>query len=216
MAGKNGAVVDKVEQKVRLVPLQIKVMKLKIRGTSSLLMSRLPPEVLEKIKGRQGGEAQLPLPPKNPDQCFRNSIHLMPGENRDGDWSKKPPKVGFPAVGFKKAMVRAANDMDVPMVLARRAFHVMDDADGLVELRFDEMRHHEAAARNSSGSGVDIRHRAEFIGWECTLTIRYNASIISAEQVTNICSAAGFGVGVGEERPVGPNGGSGIHGCWEV
>lgn len=48
---------------------------------------------------------------------------------------------------------------------------------------------------------ADIRYRGEFREWSADLAIRFNASVLSAEQITNLFNMAGFGVGVGEWRP---------------
>lgn len=59
---------------------------------------------------------------------------------------------------------------------------------------------------------ADVRHRAEFLEWEVTVPVTYNASIISLEQLVNLFNIAGFGVGVGEWRPER----NGINGTWLV
>jgi hypothetical protein len=48
---------------------------------------------------------------------------------------------------------------------------------------------------------ADLRYRGEFSPWKATLTVKYNANLMSAEQVVNLFETAGFAVGVGEWRP---------------
>jgi len=62
---------------------------------------------------------------------------------------------------------------------------------------------------------ADIRYRAGFPEWTANLTITYNASIISREQLLNLIEAAGYG-GVGEWRPSAPKCASGSFGCFRV
>jgi hypothetical protein len=45
---------------------------------------------------------------------------------------------------------------------------------------------------------ADIRYRGEFKTWSATVTVRYNARVLSADQVVNLFNTAGFAVGVGE------------------
>lgn len=207
-AAENGTPTDAV----RLLKLDLRTMTVGIQGTSSLIVHRRSPKIIEKIIRKQAGEAMLPNYPKDPEENFRESCYLMPGSS----WDSKKPRFGFPAVGFKIAMVEAANDMDLKMTETRRAFHVLEDDGGLVELAFAELRHRADGAPNSgAGSGLDIRHRGEFVGWSVKLRIRYNASVITAEQVVNLLNVAGFGVGVGEWRIKGKKS-TGTHGGWEV
>jgi len=52
-----------------------------------------------------------------------------------------------------------------------------------------------------NGKTADIRHRGEFKEWSADLEVQYNEDWISAEQIANLISLAGFSVGVGEWRP---------------
>ena len=52
------------------------------------------------------------------------------------------------------------------------------------------------------GMGVaDLRYRGEFKQWSTTLNIRYNANVMSMEQIVNLFNIGGFSCGVGEWRP---------------
>ena len=52
------------------------------------------------------------------------------------------------------------------------------------------------------GMGVaDLRYRGEFKKWHCKEPIRFNANVLSLEQIINIFDTAGFSTGVGEWRP---------------
>jgi hypothetical protein len=44
-------------------------------------------------------------------------------------------------------------------------------------------------------------YRGEFPTWSATFEVRYNASVLFADQITNLFNVAGFGVGIGEWRP---------------
>ena len=61
----------------------------------------------------------------------------------------------------------------------------------------------EDIVRLPNGS-ADLRFRGEMFPWSADLSIRYNAGIITPEQVINLVNLAGFHVGVGEWRPGSP------------
>jgi hypothetical protein len=48
---------------------------------------------------------------------------------------------------------------------------------------------------------ADLRYRGEFKKWSCRLRIRYNARVLSEDQILNLFEIAGFAIGVGEHRP---------------
>ena len=48
---------------------------------------------------------------------------------------------------------------------------------------------------------ADLRYRAEFTEWSCTITIMYNYCVLTPAQIINLLNIAGFGVGIGEWRP---------------
>lgn len=200
---------DSGEVKATILALNVLTVDIPIRGTSPLIMNRFSDEAIDGIRKKQEGMAQLPKGPKDPQACFRTSCHLMPGSS----WEDKNPRFGFPAVAFKRAMVDAAKDMGMAMTDARRTFHVCGSEGGLVELRFRSLRMRSDPVSNKKG--IDIRHRGEFSDWSCTLRIRYNASVVTAEQVANLLNAAGFGVGVGAWRPKGFQS-TGTFGMFEV
>ena len=115
---------------------------------------------------------------------------------------------GFPAVGFKAAMVRAGKLQDMPMTETRGKFHVLaePDGEGLVEIK-GKCRMRDDIVRLASGV-ADIRFRAEYTNWSAEITIMYNATWISQEQIAQLISIAGFSCGIGEWRPEKVNSGS--------
>ncbi|GAF67348.1 unnamed protein product, partial [marine sediment metagenome] len=71
----------------------------------------------------------------------------------------------------------------------------------------------EDIVRVANGA-ADIRYRAEYPVWSATLNIRFNAGIISEEEVVQIFSAAGFSCGIGEWRP--EKSATGSYGLWDL
>lgn len=83
---------------------------------------------------------------------------------------------------------------------------------GLIPIEFDECLIREDIKKKSSGGGSIPKWRAEYTNWRCMLTCQYNAKMISTVQVVALINTAGFGVGIGGERPqLG-----GANGRWHV
>jgi hypothetical protein len=131
-------------------------------------------------KARQAKEA------KDPERDYLDSLYAHP----DGGY-------GFPAVAFKSAAVDACSSIaGITKVEARGAFHIVGD---MVKIE-GEPRPREDMVR-LNGVTADLRYRGEFREWAAEITLRYNANVLSAEQVANLFNVAGFAVGVGEWRP---------------
>lgn len=132
-------------------------------------------------KGKQAKEA------KDPEQDFRDSLYPLAYAG----------SYGFPAVAFKSAAVDACSHVDgVTKVEARGAFHIIGDMvkiDGTPTPREDMVK--------ISMGTADIRYRGEFREWRATIRIRYNANVLSPEQIVNLFNTGGFAIGVGEWRP---------------
>lgn len=102
------------------------------------------------------------------------------------------------------------------MTQARGAFQILAEEDGMVEMHFASMRIVEHGVRINNGKSFDLRYRPEFTDWSCAITIRYNAGVISAEQIVNLLSVAGFHCGIAELRPNSKSGPGYQNGMYEV
>ena len=103
----------------------------------------------------------------------------------------------FPVIAFKAAAVGACSHVDgIIKFEARGAFHINGDF-AVVEASSPMMR--EDMVRIGMGT-ADLRYRGEFKHWRTTLHVRYNASVLSAEQIVNLFNTAGFAIGVREWR----------------
>jgi hypothetical protein len=135
---------------------------------------------------KQQKKAKQAKQAKDPEKDFEESLYPHPYGG-----------YGFPVVAFKSAAVDACSHIDgVTKVLARGAFHIdgeLAQIAGTPTSREDMVR---------IGQGVaDIRYRGEFAEWSTELHIRYNANVLSPEQIGNLFNTAGFAIGVGEWRP---------------
>lgn len=188
---------------IELPKLNIQMMEVAIVGDEPLIVHAWSQKAKREMLDKQMKKAKPAKAAKDPMQDFRDSLYPMP----DGGY-------GFPAVGFKAAAVTACTSTGgVTKVAARQAFHILGEGVD-VEGAFPGTLKRESLVRVYGGSprmredmtrvgmGVaDLRYRGEFWPWSAKLLVRYNANVLSAEQILNLLNTAGFGVGVGEWRP---------------
>jgi hypothetical protein len=189
----------------RLAPSKIEV---PIVGHTQLCMHRWTEKAKKQIRDDQTGKAKEGQDPKDPRYNFRASAYILEQNKREGwnngDVPADELTFGFPAIGFKKAMVRGYKNAGLgPMTDARGAFYVYGvDDDELVTIKhppeYPEMREDMVTVGRGT---ADIRYRPTFKEWSATLRIEYMDSMIGVEQVAQALQHAGHGVGVGEYRP---------------
>lgn len=166
-------------------------------GTSPLICHAWSEKAKRQMLDKQMKRASPGKEAKNPEQDYLDSLY--PLENV-GEY-------GFPSIGFKAAMVRAGTYLDLKMTFLRGAFHVPGEFTQII----GEPQPREDMVR--VGMGVaDIRYRGEFDPWAADLNVKFNARVISEEQLANLLVTAGFSVGVGEWRPEK----DGSYGMWEL
>lgn len=190
--------VAKATQEVVLPKPDIRVIQVPIRGLSSLIMHKWSEKAKKMMLDKQTQAAKTGRKAKDPEEDYRESMYEHPGGG-----------YGFPASAFKNAMVRAGTYTDDKMTYLRGTFYIrgeqdMVKIDGKPQPREDMVRVGQGTA--------DIRYRGEFEEWSAVLEIQYNATAISADQVTNLVAVAGFSVGIGDWRPEK----DGEHGRFEV
>jgi hypothetical protein len=172
-------------QEVKLAGLAIEGLRLRLVGTSPLIVHKWSEKAKKQMLDKQMKRASQGKAAKDPDQDYRESLYIRD----DGTY-------GFPAVAFKAAAVRAGTYCEMKMVFLRGAFHVEGD---LVHVEGEPQRR-EDMVRVGMGT-ADIRYRPEFPKWATELDVSYNSRALAAEQIVNLFEIAGFAVGVGEWRP---------------
>lgn len=184
----NGTTATKAKQEtpIELPQIDIHVMKIRIIGDSPLISHAWSAKAIKMIEDKQAKVAKQGRDVRSPEEEVQASLYL----NEKG-------KPGFPASGFKQAAVDACSHVQgITKVLARGAFHVCGHIIPLI----GDYRRRDDMVRVGMGS-ADIRYRAEFPAWSVDLTIRYNKSVLSHQQIINLFNVAGFAIGVGDWRP---------------
>ena len=185
------------ETTIEIPKVEIAMVKFRIRGITPLIVSRFSEKAKQMMLEKQMKKASAGKEAKKPEEQYENSLYKF----ADGK------RTGFPAVGFKAAMVRGGKQLGFTMTDLRGRFHVMADEGDLVEIH-GEPHPREDMVRLATGV-ADIRFRGEYYaGWEAELTIQYFKNAISAEQLAQLLSIAGFSCGIGEWRPEKSNSGS--------
>lgn len=200
-AAKPVAVVGKP---IMLPKLDLRMIRIRLIGDAPLICHAWSMKAKRQMLDKQMGVATAGKEPKDPNQDFLDSLYTMaPQAKREiipGDVVQASAEggFGFPSVAFKNAAVTACTSLGkaITKVAARQAFHVMSELvhiDGVPSIREDMV---------IIGMGTsDIRFRGEFKAWSCEIDVRYNARVLTDEQIVNLFNVAGFAVGVGEWRP---------------
>lgn len=190
---------QKVEQSVKLARLNIGVMEVTVVGDSPLIVHRFSQKAKDAMLAKQMKKATPGKEAKDPWRDFVESMYWLNGM----PMSPTPKDVesarfGFPAIAFKSAAVTACTSIsDMKKIEARQAFHIEGE---YVEIKGPPPSMREDVARVGMGT-ADLRYRGEFMPWSSTFTVKFNANLLSAEQIINLFETAGFAVGVGEWRP---------------
>ena len=171
---------------ISLPQMNIQRMTIRLVGDSPLISHAWSDKAKKQMLDKHMKKAKAAKEAKDPERDFQESLYHLP----DGGF-------GFPAVAFKAAAVDACSHVDgVTKVEARGAFHIIGD---MVQIKGTPTPR-EDMVRIGMGT-ADIRYRGEFREWSAVVDIRYNANVLSAEQIVNLFNTAGFGIGVGEWRP---------------
>lgn len=188
----------------------LKLMKVPIIGTTSLIVHSWSQKAIQMILDKQQKKPQKAKDAKNPDNDYNESRYIS-----DDNWD------GVPAAAFKAAIVGACRQVDgLSMTLAKRLAFIQPDGFSTkqnIELTRiqGKPRMRRDMVRVASGT-ADVRFRAEFQQWSAELLVEFNAQVIGPEQLLNLIAIAGYSEGIGEWRPSAPESATGTHGRWRV
>lgn len=176
---------------IELPPLNIQTMDIVVVGDTPLICHAWSSKAKKEMLDKQMKKAKAGRAAKDPEQDFVESLYPLP----DGGY-------GFPVVAFKNAAVTACTSVSgITKVAARQAFRVGSSLNGseLVKIEGCDPEPREDMVKVGMGT-ADIRYRGQFVSWWTSIRVRFNANVLSAEQIVNLFNTAGFGVGVGEWR----------------
>lgn len=181
-------------QTYQIPPLNFKYANITIIGETPLLVNAFSHKAKTEITETQLNKAKSKKQ-RDPEQEFKASLYPIPG---------KVGCYGVPAGGLKKCAVSACRFIEgISMSIAKGAFHVIAGPGNLVEIKGTTPVMDESIVRigKFGNKQPSPRYRARFDKWEITFAIKFNAGVISAEQILNLYENAGFAVGLCEWRP---------------
>jgi hypothetical protein len=176
---------------VEILEFQIREVTIPIVGISPLIVHRFSEKAIKMIQDKQAGKAKNKKHDiRDPEGDFEGAKHYSPL-----GWE------GFPAAGFKAAMIRGAKMIGMVMKDTQTSFFVKANCEEtqLVQI-FGKARMRTDQVRVGMGS-ADIRYRPEYLNWTAELTIEFNQGVLSLDQIYQLVKASGYGCGIGEMRP---------------
>jgi hypothetical protein len=194
------------EEPMHIRAQRIDTIEVPVEGVSPLIVSRFDEKAKEMMLAAQQSKTRKAKEPKDPDKEFERRRYRL-NDGRDG----------FPAVGFKAAIVGGARLFEgVTMTALKTQLYVHGEPAGMdmlvpiegpCTMREDTVR---------VGNGVaDLRYRPMYWPWSAVLRIDFMPSQLSAESVIALVEAGGFG-GIGEWRPSAPKSLTGTYGRFTV
>lgn len=171
--------------KIELPALRIQTLSLMLIGDSPLIVHAWSEKAKQQMLDKQMKKATKAKEAKDPEADYEACFYRTETGGH-----------GFPAIGVKAAMVSACRFVEMKMTEARGAFHI--DCEMLSVI--GDPRPREDMVRVGMGT-ADIRYRPEFVDWRIPVDIKFNAGVISPEQIANLLNTAGFAIGIGEWRP---------------
>lgn len=184
------------------------IMEVKVVGLTPLLVHNFGAKAIKQILDKQTGEAKPMREKKNPFNEFMESLYVINPKRipktkleAGGEWGYCADTFGFPASGFKKAMVTACSFVEgIPKTRVRGLIHIHGN---ILPIKYEKlvMRQDTVRVGPFGRKVADIRFRGEFHEWSVTLRIQYNKNAITPAQIGMLINNAGFSVGVGEWRP---------------
>lgn len=187
---------------VRLEKIYKASLDVPIKGTAPLIVHNWSAKAKAMMLEAQTTGVRKKKEAKDPHADYMSSRYIL-DENNDG----------FPAVGFKAAMITAVSLFDgLTKVAARNIFAVRGDGPQQLVRIFGTPEPREDMVRVGMGT-ADIRYRACYNDWSAVLTIEFTPAAITEESILALVDAAGLG-GIGDWRPSKASTGS--YGTFEV
>lgn len=180
---------NKVE--VTIQPIKVAEFNMRVEGISNLLMNKFSDRSKKSLLDKQAGKSK---------ELIKRTKEAIAVEVSEKIHRMENGKVGFPAAGFKKAMVEAATGKLLAGMngkLAKGSFFIIGN---LIPIKYKRQVVNESIGRIGRNIPM-VTFRPEFEGWSAELPIKYNASQITPQQIVALANLAGFHIGVGDWRP---------------
>jgi hypothetical protein len=193
------ATTAKANQAVTITAPDMRVIELSIEGSSPLVINKFSAKAKEMMMATQMAGSTAKSKKNREAKDFEDLFHGARHISQEG-WD------GIHAASFRNAAISACRAAGFVMTKAKLAIFVepdgfdADDLTPLVRITKGEPQMVVSPCRNASGV-IDLRPRPTYMPWGANLRIRYDAGILTAEDVANLIHRVGMQVGIGEGRP---------------
>jgi hypothetical protein len=178
------------DEHITVRPLRMASIELRVEGTSPLVMHKWSEKAKAQMRRKHAGDKSKNRAVRDPEMECEAATYRLSDE-----------RVGIPAVAFKKAMITATDQgLGLPKTLVRKGLFIHADESDLIAIETPGAKMREDVVRVGMGA-TDLRYRPEFREWGATLRLDFDQDLLTAEAVVNLLNRAGFGVGIGENRP---------------
>ena len=180
---------------VKILPLDKRKMVVTVVGETDYLSHRICPSVTEGITAKQQGKV-IEKVRLTPEEEYLSSLHVI---------NPKKKMYGAPCSGFRLGIVGACGK-DFPGNLSKigsrgSIFIYGEDCPNLCTIKKAKPFMFSHPVRIPKTGSIIERHRACFpAGWEITMIVEYDASVVTAEQIVNLINRVGFSFGLGDWR----------------
>jgi len=190
---------------ISLAPIKRVTILVPITGITPLITHKFSEKAKKQmLEDQDKTKAKAKRPPQNPDAEYHAARYIL-DEDHDG----------FPAVGFKAAIVGAARLFDgISMTALKQAIYVQGQGSEQLIAIEATPRMREDVCRVGMGT-ANLRYRPEYWPWTALLPVSFVPSMIDEGSVLALVDAAGMG-GVGEWRPSAPKSATGSYGQFRV
>jgi len=187
---------------LKLERIGVQRIEVPIQGITPLIVHAWSEKARRQMM--EAGTVRRKKEARDPEGDFEAARHRLP-DGRDG----------YPAVGFKAAMVGAARLFDgVTMTALKQWLFLQGEGPNQLVPITGKISRREDMVR--VGNGVaDIRWRPQYDDWSALLIIDFVASAITPDSILALVDAAGIG-GAGEWRPSAPKSATGSYGRFRV
>lgn len=178
------------EEKIKIKPLQIGKLKLKVIGRTPYMPEPMDMAVLDRYDKKKS------------KQTYDKDDISEEEKAKEKYYFTTDGKKGIPARAFYNSMIRASSYIfdkkDGGMRNIKEGINILGD---IIPLKFKkevQLTHWGRMSGMTKAPRKIIRN--SFEDWSCELEIEYNQSQLSAEHIVNILNWAGFHIGVGAFR----------------
>jgi len=175
------------QESIELLALVPKVLRVKVVGDTPLLIHKFGDTQKQAILDKQTHKATK-RQKRDPE-----------AEVEEATYKTDEGEDGIKAGAFKNGLVEVAPYLpNLDKKKLRGAVHVLGN---IIPIKYKKKVINESTVKINRGMSGEVRFRPEYRDWSVTLQIKYNESLVSAEQIVNCLNYAGFHMGVGDWRP---------------